>query len=94
MDGLRPAVMAAVTLVEHGNFAPGDVAGALRRWEPLARSGAVYRPASNVCGVPECCGLGSRGVLGEAIRALPDWARPACCPTPPCPTIIGESRQA
>jgi hypothetical protein len=69
--------MAAITTIEHGPLEPGSVARALRGWERLARRGHVYRPASNPCGEPECCGPGTRAILADAIRCLPARAKPA-----------------
>lgn len=61
----------AITAAEHGPLVPGFMSQQLRRWEQLAQRGRVYRPASNPCGVPECCGLGPRGNLEMAIGCLP-----------------------
>jgi len=69
-------VIAAITVVEHGPLEPGFVARELCRWEDLARRGAVWRPASNPCGVRECCGPGPRGFLEEAMGYLPRRAKP------------------
>lgn len=74
--GLSLGVVAAIISLEHGPLEPGDVARALRDWESLARRGLVYRPGSNPCGIPQCCGPGPRGVLEEAIRYLPRRAKP------------------
>ena len=75
--GVSPGVVAAITVVEHGQLEPGDVARELGRWEVLARCGSVYRPGSNGgCGFPECCGPGPRGVLEQAIGYLPRRAKP------------------
>ena len=76
VPGLSPGVIAAITVVEHGPLVPGFVAGQLRRWEELARRGAVWRPGSNPCGIWECCGPGPRSCLEEAIRYLPQRAKP------------------
>jgi hypothetical protein len=73
--GLSPAVMTAVIAVEHGRLSPGAVARALDRWEELASRGGVYRPGSELCGIPECCGPGPRGILADAIRYLPRRAK-------------------
>lgn len=56
---------------------PGFVSRQLRRWEQLARRGGVYRPASNPCSEPECCGPGPRGNLEIAMACLPKRARPS-----------------
>jgi hypothetical protein len=49
-------VIAAITAAEHGPLEPGEIAAAFRAWETMARQGGVYRPASNPCGYPRCCG--------------------------------------
>ena len=67
---------AVITIAEHGPLVPGQVAGAFRTWERMARQGGVYRSASNPCGYPQCCGSGPRGQLEQAIRALPRRAKP------------------
>jgi hypothetical protein len=74
--GLCPGEIAALTVVEHGQLEPGDVGRELRRWEALARRGWVYRPGSDPCGIPQCCGPGPRGVLEQAIGYLPRRAKP------------------
>lgn len=74
--GLSPGVIAAIIVVEHGPLKPGDIARELRRWEALARLGRVYRPGSDPCDVPQCCGPGPRGALEQAIRYLPRRAKP------------------
>jgi hypothetical protein len=74
--GLSPGVIAAIVAVEHGPLEPGDVAYELLRWEALARRGEVYRPGSDPCGVPQCCGPGPRSALERAIRYLPRRAKP------------------
>lgn len=73
--GLSPGEIAALTVVEHGQLEPGDVGRGLRRWEALARRGWVYRPGSDPCGIPQCCGPGPRGVLEQAIGYL--WTSPS-----------------
>jgi hypothetical protein len=76
VPGLSPGVIAAITVVEHGLLEPGDVARELRRWDMLARRGGVYRPGSDPCGIPQCCGPGPRGALAQAIQYLPGRAKP------------------
>jgi hypothetical protein len=76
LPGLGPAVNAAITAAEHGPLKPGEIAAAFRAWDTMARRGLVYRPASDPCGYPECCGPGPRGDLERAIRALSRRARP------------------
>lgn len=76
VPGLSRGGIAAVTVVEHGQLEPGDVGRELRRWQALARRGWVYRPGSDPCGIPQCCGPGPRGVLQQAIRYLPQRAKP------------------
>ena len=76
MDGLSRGVTAAVTVIEHGYLLPGSTRSALWRWRRLAVNAAVYRPASEPCGIEECCGPGPRAVLETVLGRLPAWARP------------------
>ena len=50
------AVNVAITIAEHGPLVPGQIAEAYKAWEAMARRGRVYRPASDPCGIPQCCG--------------------------------------
>jgi hypothetical protein len=76
VPGLSPGTNAAIVIVEHGLLSPGRVARDLRRWQELARRGAVWRPGSEPCGIWDCCGPGPRGMLEMAIRYLPRPAKP------------------
>lgn len=76
IPGAGPGVIAAITILEHGRFRPGQIAGAFRRWEILAKSGHVYRPSSSPCEY-ECCGPGPRELLESVFRLLPERARPS-----------------
>jgi hypothetical protein len=77
VPGLSPSVIGAITVAEHGQLVPGFVSEQLRLWQQLAKHGGVYRPGSNPCGIPECCGYGPRGNLEMAIGRLPARARSA-----------------
>lgn len=76
IPGVGPGVIAAIIVLEHGRLCPGQIAGAFRRWEILAKSSSVYRAASNPCGYEECCGRGPRGLLEDVLHLLPERARP------------------
>jgi hypothetical protein len=76
VDGLSCGVTAAITVIEHGHLLPGSTRSALSRWRRLAVNAAVYRPASETCGIEECCGPGPRAVLETVLRRLPAWGRP------------------
>jgi hypothetical protein len=69
-------VNAAITIAEHRPLVPGQIAEAYKAWETTAGRGRVYRPASNPCGIPQCCGPGPRGILEQAIRSLSRRAKP------------------
>ena len=76
VDGLSRGVTAVIAVIEHGQIVPGSTKAALRRWRRLAVNAAVYRPASSLCGIEECCGPGPRAILETVLRRLPAWARP------------------
>lgn len=76
VGGLSGGVTAAITVIEHGHLVPGSTRAAFGQWRRLAVNAAVCRPASNSCGIEDCCGPGPRAVLETVLYRLPGWARP------------------
>jgi hypothetical protein len=76
VGGLSSGVTAAITVIEYDQLVPGSTKTALRQWRRFAVTSAVYRPASNLCGIQECCGLSPRAILETALHRLPEWSRP------------------